>query len=342
MGGKRCTLVNRDRSLTSAFKNGRLYLTNRLGKEKISNPSSSKGAYQVVLPNNSSISKPGTSRSGSNASTKSFDSYAPKRASFSEGTSASFGFKHNKKYHHRESLIKDEDVFDMLRRFFESNEKNDTNEPKSRNSSKESRNSNSDDMEVEEFASKSSRRKSLKKSNSIKKKKNEVKVEDITENCLDKMFGNADTDSKESTGSVEVKPKKKFPPVVFLDRSCERHNSEPHTFTNSAEAPSGSLGNIFDSPKEKRKMSLQKKRMMFQRSMSEHAEDAFNKKTSPKRRLTPSPLAFQSNDSDENSDSKSPKQNRLKVKKGTMSYLDHDKLKPSVFDKLHDQVFSGV
>ncbi|KAG0714949.1 GRAM domain-containing protein 4 [Chionoecetes opilio] len=32
--GRRCTLVNRDRSLTSAFKNGRLYLTNRLGKQE--------------------------------------------------------------------------------------------------------------------------------------------------------------------------------------------------------------------------------------------------------------------------------------------------------------------
>ncbi|XP_071537611.1 uncharacterized protein [Panulirus ornatus] len=31
--GRRCTLVNRDRSLTSAFKNGRLYLTNRLAKQ---------------------------------------------------------------------------------------------------------------------------------------------------------------------------------------------------------------------------------------------------------------------------------------------------------------------
>ncbi|KAK7084124.1 GRAM domain-containing protein 4, partial [Halocaridina rubra] len=41
--GRRCTLVNRDRSLTSAFKNGRLYLTNRLAKQdKQANSSSSK------------------------------------------------------------------------------------------------------------------------------------------------------------------------------------------------------------------------------------------------------------------------------------------------------------
>ncbi|XP_066938517.1 uncharacterized protein [Macrobrachium rosenbergii] len=42
-GGRRCTLVNRDRSITSAFKNGRLYLTNRLAKqEKQSNSSTNK------------------------------------------------------------------------------------------------------------------------------------------------------------------------------------------------------------------------------------------------------------------------------------------------------------
>ncbi|XP_069168947.1 uncharacterized protein [Procambarus clarkii] len=40
--GRRCTLVNRDRSLTSAFKNGRLYLTNRLAKQDRQIASSTK------------------------------------------------------------------------------------------------------------------------------------------------------------------------------------------------------------------------------------------------------------------------------------------------------------
>ncbi|XP_069947697.1 uncharacterized protein [Cherax quadricarinatus] len=40
--GRRCTLVNRDRSLTSAFKNGRLYLTNRLAKQDKQIASSTK------------------------------------------------------------------------------------------------------------------------------------------------------------------------------------------------------------------------------------------------------------------------------------------------------------
>ncbi|XP_050704982.1 uncharacterized protein LOC126990399 isoform X3 [Eriocheir sinensis] len=52
--GRRCTLVNRDRSLTSAFKNGRLYLTNRLGKqEKPSIPSS-----KLTMPTNKLAASP--------------------------------------------------------------------------------------------------------------------------------------------------------------------------------------------------------------------------------------------------------------------------------------------
>ncbi|KAK4293737.1 hypothetical protein Pmani_033585, partial [Petrolisthes manimaculis] len=47
--GRRCTLVNRDRSLTSAFKNGRLYLTNRLGKQQDRFTSSSTSSSSTTI-----------------------------------------------------------------------------------------------------------------------------------------------------------------------------------------------------------------------------------------------------------------------------------------------------
>lgn len=56
--GRRCTLVNRDRSLTSAFKNGRLYLTNRLGKQEKPSLTSTK----LTMPTNKLAASPPTSK----------------------------------------------------------------------------------------------------------------------------------------------------------------------------------------------------------------------------------------------------------------------------------------
>lgn len=129
--GRRCTLVNRDRSLTSAFKNGRLYLTNRLAKQDKQSASSAKlttSSNKTSATNKLTVC---TSVSGKTSSTTT-KSDVPSASSSSASSGFSFLNKGSKATKAKEMAkdskesSKEDDDLDVLFKMFE---KTDETEP---------------------------------------------------------------------------------------------------------------------------------------------------------------------------------------------------------------------
>ncbi|XP_042869270.1 uncharacterized protein LOC122251405 isoform X2 [Penaeus japonicus] len=117
--GRRCTLVNRDRSLTSAFKNGRLYLTNRLAKQDKQSTSTAKLTTSSNKTSASNKLTVCTSASGKTASTTT-KSDAPSTASSSSGFSfLNKGSKVAKLKETSKESSKEDDDLDVLFKMFE-------------------------------------------------------------------------------------------------------------------------------------------------------------------------------------------------------------------------------
>ncbi|KAG7175106.1 GRAM domain-containing protein 4-like [Homarus americanus] len=134
--GRRCTLVNRDRSLTSAFKNGRLYLTNRLAKQdkqmasstKLTAPTNKVTSSNKLTVSNSSKGNQSAKLSASFTSKQNIDGVRKgsltgfsKTQSDSASLTSGFSFlsKGNKTLKARELKEYKEDDVEMLEKIFE-------------------------------------------------------------------------------------------------------------------------------------------------------------------------------------------------------------------------------